>query len=217
MIIDTDTNCTGQLPVLQRNGVTIVGRYYCADQSSYKLIQRDEAKYLSKNNIKIFVVYEDHAVLSLTKQQGRDDADRAMNCAAAIKQPRGSAIYFAAEGPDGGYGSAHLEGLRKYFSGVTEKIGTAFDIGVYGGGIVCRTMRDERYCKFTWLASASTGWEGTCDFYGHKTPEWDLCQVPPLDMSEAEGWPGLSVDIDLNNPRRHNGDFGAFLVPTSDA
>jgi hypothetical protein len=216
MIIDTDFSCRKKSALLLSKGVTTVGRYYCAADDSYKLIQSDEAKELSASKIKIFVVYEDVGQknqLTLSKDQGIADAKTALKRALDIKQPPDSAIYFAVEGLPDGYTTQDIPNLRDYFSGIKQTIGGRYAIGVYGGGVVCKTMFEEGYCKFTWLAAASTSFEGTCKFFGGEIPSWDLAQVPPLNMKDAEGWTGLSVDIDLNNPRRNGGVFGAFLVP----
>jgi hypothetical protein len=210
MIIDTDKDCTGSAPLLKSYGVTIVGRYYCADPTSYKLLGKDEAKYLAQNGFKIFTVFEDAKLLDFSA--GATAAKNAITCARTVGQPNNTTIFFAVDNDY--YMQNDLNGLQQYFKDVKQTIAGRFDVGVYAGGTVCKTIRDAGYARFTWLASASTGWAGTASFYGGDTPEWDLCQVPPLNMSYPEGWPGLSVDIDLNNPTRNKGDFGAFMAPT---
>ena len=212
LVIDTNTSCKGKATWLKGQGVTTVGRYYGIQATYRDIIDNTEAQELSKNGISIFVVFEkagSAGEVTLTKSAGVADATAALGQAQAVKQPLGSAIYFAVEGLPNGYGSNDLPDLRNYFSGINATLGGKYDVGVYGDGIVCKTLQKEGICKFTWLAAASTSFEGTCDYFGGEIPLWDLAQVPPLDMT----WSGLSVDFDVPNLRRNNGKFGEFIVP----
>jgi hypothetical protein len=140
--------------------------------------------------------------LKLTKEQGSKDGQTALDQAANIGQPEGSAIYFAVEGLPNGYKKSDLPKIRDYFSGVTQAIGGKYQLGVYGDGVVCKTMLDEGICRFTWLAAASTSFEGTKAFM--KSWRWTIAQMGPLDI-EANA---LSVDLDVAKD-----EFGAFVVP----
>jgi Domain of unknown function (DUF1906) len=215
MIIDTNISCLNQSQFLLTKGVTAVGRYYRKEHHPEWAVTQPEAQELSTAKIKLFMVWEDYGqanMLNLTQQQGATDAGYAVQQAHDIGQPPGSAIYFAVEGLPDGYTSADLPQIRDYFAGVKSVVGGEYELGVYGDGVVCSTLLQENICKFTWLAAASTSFEGTCKFFGGKSPSWDLAQVPPLELEDD--WSGLSVDVNLNNPRRNGGDFGAFLVPT---
>lgn len=212
MIIDTSINCLGKSNFLKSKGVNTVGRYYRKATHSERRVTKAEAQELSATGIKLFTVFEDYgkeADLVLTSAQGKIDGESARDQARLIGQPQGTPIYFAVEGLPHGYKSGHLPAIRDYFSGVKNKIGSEFSLGVYGDGIVCRTLLAEGICKFTWLAAASTSFEGTCEFFGSK--KWNLAQLPPLDIEE--GWNGLRIDIDHNNAKLNGGDFGSFLVP----
>jgi hypothetical protein len=205
MIIDTNSNCTKQVSFLVQRGVEVVGRYYAATKGS-KVITQAEALALSAKGIKIFTVYEDVGAankFNLTADQGGKDAGRAKTQASAIGQPRGTVIYFAVEGLPSGYTKADLPGIRDYFSGVTKALGKDYTAGVYGDGIVCKTLLGEGMCSHTWLAQASWSFEGTTEFYASK--RWNLAQIV-TDLPEKP-WRGLSVDINEGN-----GDIGSFLV-----
>jgi hypothetical protein len=209
MIIDSNISCLNQSSFLNSKGVTAVGRYYRVNTYPEWAITKAEAQELSKAKIKIFTVFEEYGSagqFTLTKKQGNNDGISALTQASVVGQPQGSAIYFAVEGLPDGYTSADLPGIRDYFSGVKAAIGTKYTLGVYGDGVVCKTLLNEGICKYTWLAAASTSFEGTCDFFG--TARWSLAQLPPLNLSK--GWNGLSIDVNQDN-----GDFGAFLVPVS--
>jgi hypothetical protein len=205
MIIDTNDSCLGKAQLLQSKNVDIVGRYYRMATHPEWAIIKAEAQELSRNNIKIFMVFEDFGYankLKLTKDQGKKDGTSALNQAQAIGQPQGSAIYFAVEGLPDGYKKADLPAIREYFSGVKEAIAGKYELGVYGDGIVCKTMLAENICKYTWLAAASTSFEGTKDFM--KSWKWSVAQMGPLDITTD----GLSVDLNAAK-----NDFGAFVVP----
>jgi hypothetical protein len=205
MIIDTNDSCLGKAQLLLDKNVDTVGRYYRTATHPEWVITKPEAQELSKNDIRIFTVFEDfsHASeLHLTKDQGKKDGISAFKQAQGIGQPQGTAIYFAVEGLPNGFKKADLPAIRDYFSGVKEAVAGKYELGVYGDGIVCMTMLQEDVCKFTWLAAASTSFEGTKDFM--KSWKWSVAQMGPLDISTD----GLSVDL---NVAKNN--FGAFLVP----
>jgi hypothetical protein len=204
MIIDTNTSCLHKSAFLKTKGVTAVGRYYRVVHPEWA-ITKPEAQELSTAQIKIFVVYEDTGKAKdfhLTKVQGQTDGTNALNQARNIGQPQGGVIYFAVEGLPDGYGSANLSAIEDYFAGVEASIGTNYQLGVYGDGIVCKTLLDKGICTHTWLA-ASLGFEGSKDF--HASGRWNLFQTTPLD--QTNGWDGLSVDVN-----EAKNDFGGFFV-----
>lgn len=208
MIIDTNTSCVGKIQTLKDKHVDTVARYYRLQTHPSWKITKAEAQELSKNNIKIIANFEDYghaSDLKLTEDQGKDDGASALAQAHAIGQPAGSAIYFSVEGLPNGYKAADLPAIRKYFSGIKTAIGGEYVLGVYGDGVVCKTLVDEHICKFAWLAAASCSFEDTCKVFARG--QWHLAQLPPLDLD----WNGLSVDINHLNP--NVADIGAFLVP----
>jgi len=205
MIADTNSPCVGAdiLDFLKKRGIKSVGRYYRRESHPEWKITPAEAAGLANAGIKVFVVFEDHGYannFNLSEAQGRADARSAVEQARAIGQPGASVIYFAVEGLPDGYTTADLPGVRNYFAGVTAEIAGRFKIGVYGDGIVCKTLLDEGVCSHTWLAQASYAFEGTIDFYDSN--RWSLAQI----VNELD-WKGLSIDIN-----EHNGDIGDFLA-----
>jgi hypothetical protein len=208
MIIDTNTNCTKAASWLVRRGVEVVGRYYAASAGS-KVIKKDEAQALSAKGIRLFVVYEDVSAaekFKLTTDEGGKHGNIAKVQAGKIGQPKGGVIYFAVEGLPSGYKEDDLPGVRNYFAGVKTSLGDEYRAGVYGDGIVCKTLLDEGICTHAWLAQASWSFEGSQEFYASK--RWNLAQIV-TDLPE-KNWNGLSVDINEGL-----GDIGSFLVPTA--
>jgi Domain of unknown function (DUF1906) len=130
-------------------------------------------------------------------KDGKDAADQA----GKIKQPPGGIIYFAAEGLPHGYDENDLPGVIEYFKGVKEGVGTKYQLGIYGDGVVCGGLLGT-YCKYAWIAAASYTHPGTTEFY--KSKKWALAQKSINHEWEQD----LSVDYD-----EANGEYGAFSVP----
>jgi len=199
-VIDTNTNCLHSIEVLRARGVTAVGRYYRVVHPEWRLT-RPEAQKLSAAGIQLFTVYEDRGRnLSLTVAQGKTDGENALTQARNIGQPPATPIYFAVEGLPNGYIENDLPGIRQYFEGVKQAIGTEYELGVYSDGLVCETLLDEWVCTYTWL-SASKAFAGSRDFY--RSGRWNLAQLTPLDQN----WNGLSVDVN-----EAKNEFGAFTL-----
>jgi Domain of unknown function (DUF1906) len=126
LVIDTNTSCKGSGAYLKSQGVTTVGRYYGIQASYRDIIDDIEAKELCQNGISIFVVFEktgNASELVLSRPAGKLDAQAAVKQAGIVKQPAGSAIYFAAEGLPNGYGSADQSNLQDYFDGIADGLG----------------------------------------------------------------------------------------------
>lgn len=148
------------------NQYDFVVRYYCANQSSAKILTRSEAENLS-NFLNIVCVYQDanNQPAHFSYAIGHDDAKNALNYANdVIKQPENSAIYFAVDfNPDAGIIN---QNVIPYFQGVQAVFNTMnapYKVGVYGSGLVCKTVKDAGYASYTWLAQ-STSYYGTADY-----------------------------------------------------
>ncbi len=196
-VIDTNSDCTNKIAVLQAHAVTAVGRYYTTYHPSYQIL-RPEAQAIVAAGIKLFVVFEDCPNPVLDPDHGARDAKHALAQAMALGQPQGSAIYFAAEGLPDGYAQRDVSNAKKYFSGIASVIGQRYAVGVYSNGVICEALLDAQLCRYAWL-SASTSFEGSAQFYAGG--RWALAQKVPVDID----WDGLSIDND-----DAAADFGAF-------
>ncbi len=86
--------------VIRKAGVGTVIRYY--GQTKAKRLEPIEAAALVAQGLSVAVVYEDNGgsggrISDFSTSRGQADAARAMQYAAAISQPKGSAIYFAVD------------------------------------------------------------------------------------------------------------------------
>jgi hypothetical protein len=210
MIIDSDIGFENHIQSLTNNKVDTVGRYYCDNKQSYKVIGANEARQLAHANIRLFTVFEAEA-LDLSK--GVAHAQAALDCAKAIGQPANSAIYFGIE-KDGGFTAADMPEVTQYFSDINTTIAGRFDIGVYSNGTTCTTLLGPpKLVKYTWLAAASYTHDGNKDFL--KSCRWNMLQMGPTDIlaSQLPSWkaPGVpNWTIDLNFP--NGNDIGSFIA-----
>jgi hypothetical protein len=193
--MDADRDVTKCLKFIVADAYDAVGRYYSSN--TQKRLTKNEALAISATGLQIFTVFEDGARPALTQAAGQRDAKIALKQATDAQQPKGTAIYFAL---DSELDNSDLPGVRACFGGVSSVINGAYELGVYGDGVVCEALQDDGTCKYTWL-SASRGFPGSKQFYQSK--KWTLAQDPHID----QGYHGLSIDLN-----EINGDFGSFTV-----
>ena len=198
--MDSNTNCSPFADDLSGRGIQFVARYY--SQNGSKTLRAAEAQQLSAAGLGIVTVYEDSndAVGSFSAEIGASQAATALELAAAIAQPAGSAIYFAV---DYDATQADVEGpVTSYFTAVKNALAAAetqYAVGVYGSGLTCRVMRDAGLAQFTWL-TCSTGFT---EYAAFRT-QADIVQLAPERLLLA----GLNIDDDI----AQSAEFGAFRL-----
>lgn len=195
--VDSSSACTAtSITCLQGESIAFVGRYYSrTTHVEGKKLTAAEAGLISAAGIQIVAVYEDGPTSYgyFSASRGTADAQGAMQQAAAVGQPNGSAIYFTVD-----YDAATSEiagNITAYFQAVAAAIGGAFKVGVYGSGSVCAAITGAGLAQLAWLAQ-STGWSGYADF-----TQWAIKQGPETSVC------GLNSDTDVAQ-----GDFGGFSV-----
>ncbi|MEX3009909.1 DUF2272 domain-containing protein [Hoeflea sp. TYP-13] len=200
--LDTWRDTTPHIDCFKSEGIGAVGRYY--SKNTWKTLKKPEADALSKNGIKIWVVYQDaqDAYQHFSKSKGVKAAGRALEYARdVIGQPTGSGIYFAV---DFDASDNEIDGaIKRYFVGVNDVFadaGRPYRIGVYGNGACCQRLLDLGLVELTWL-NMSTGHNGHDKFY--KSKQWSLRQRTPKSVCT------ISVDP---NELSESGDFGGFLT-----
>lgn len=211
-IIDTPFNATRKVACLVSHGVGTVIRYYNFSNSlsfPEKCLQLAEAQALGAQGVQIAVVFQQrqNQVADFTELKGRAAGRRAYRHAHdSIGQPAGSAIYFSV---DFDASPAEIENeIAPYFKGIKQ----AFDeesagspeyrLGVYGSGLVCRTLSDKGLIDFIWLAM-SRGFSGTREALA--AGEFHLAQRAPAATL-------CGLDVDFNDANPAHADFGAFTV-----
>jgi len=173
MIIDVSSDCGARAADLRQAGVATVFRYYSRDTiRPSKPIDQQEAEQLAAAGLRLGIVYEGrfgNKPENFDAACGKADGEFARRYAAnVIRQPAGSAIYFAV---DFDASSSQLSaGIVPYFRAVAEAFADAnglpqYRIGVYGSGLTCTTA----HASLTGLGSS--------------------CPVPP------RGWSASAVDL----------------------
>jgi len=195
--VDSSSACdAGSIACLQGKGIGFVGRYYSRmTHIAGKVLSPAEAQLLSAANLTIVAVYEDGPTSAayFSAARGAADANGAMQQAAAVGQPAGSAIYFTVD-----YDAAPADiagAISQYFAAVAATIGGKFQVGVYGSGAVCTAMLNAGSATLAWLAQ-STGWTGHAQFNA-----WAIKQGPEQSVC------GLNSDTDVARD-----DFGGFTL-----
>ncbi len=104
-IIDCPNSLTSKIPTLRANGVKVVIRYYNHKNSRIfptKCLEPAEAAALDEAGIALATVFEQRAgagghIEDFGTANGTRDGTRAKELAKRLRQPEGSAIYFAVD------------------------------------------------------------------------------------------------------------------------
>lgn len=205
-VIDTATNVGEHAEDLARAGVQCVMRYYNHRNVNLpeKRLLADEAKRLTEAGLSIGVVFQQRGgagghINDFELSDAKRDAERALELADALKQPSGSAIYFAV---DHDYiKPAHLDAITEYFAEVKRILNGNYRLGAYGSGHVLQRLLDHDLTDLSWL-SQSTGWTGHHKFIASQN--WALLQGPVTQ------WPAKNFSYDPNKVNPAFADFGQF-------
>ena len=202
--VDTNSNCTNFAQGIAGEGYKFVCRYY--RPGDIGALTHGEAQALIGAGLSLVAVFEGggNKPSWFSAAQGTADAQHALDHAAKVGQPSGTAIYFAvdydASAGDVGAGiSAYFGAIKAAFAAA----GAPFRIGVYGSGLVCQTIIAAGLASTGWL-SGSTGWRS----YSSYLPHANLVQAAP-EVTICNGQ--LSVDRNVGQ----TADFGAFSTLVS--
>lgn len=190
------------LDVSRYLGVKTIIRYYDYVNETIrgKTPKASELALIKKNGFKVMMVFQhnNNRIASFTKQRGADDAKRTLELASLWSQPKGSAIYFGADGSFSS--SSEQSAVKAYFEAARPVVKNAsYKLGAYGSGATCKMLLDAGIVDYCWLANA-TGWSGYAAF--NSSNKWVLKQSLPKDCG------GINVDFDVVN-----GEFGDWSIP----
>ncbi len=204
--ISTDRHCHTSAVCLVAAGKTFVIRYYSRTTGRpEKRITPAEANILAQSGLDIVTVYQDGAdeIDYFYEARGMLDGQSAHDYATQLRQPAGSAVYFAVDL------DASLEQIngkilpyfRKVKEGMDQRAGglSPYVIGVYGSGLTCQLVRENHaLAQYAWLAG-STAWAGSGNYH-----TWNIRTHTNLDHQQLCG---LQDGWDRNEA---HGDFGQF-------
>ena len=201
--ISTNLHMTEEAACLKSKGVTFVFRYYSKTTTQdEKRITLTEAEALNSQGILLAMVYEDGPTVIGYFQTGRGtkDAKAALQYAASLGQPQGSAIYFAV---DEDFTSSQITSrILPYFQEIQAEFaaqGTPYRIGVYGSGLVCKRIKPA-VATYSWVAE-STEWGGTSTYTA-----WDVKQTHPSNSLCGISTNGYEECVSRDSA------FGAFTL-----
>lgn len=198
--IDLPRDASDVLNELRGSGLGFVARYYRNPESRWPALTPSEAQRLSSLGLNIVAVWESHShdPAYFSYASGYNDALSASRQARAVRQPAGSAIYFAV---DYDAQPAALGSVIDYFRGVSAGLSAAsgamplYKVGVYGSGAVCEAVKRAGLAHYSWLSN-STAWAGSLGYRG-----WNIRQTGRLS--------NLSFDHDADEARD---DYGGFRL-----
>jgi hypothetical protein len=197
--IDLPTDASDVLGELKTIPLAFVARYYRDPASRWPTLTASEVQRLSALGVKLVTVWEWHSrdPAYFSYASGYNDALSAYLQAKTVRQPAGSAIYFAV---DFNARDTALQQVDQYFRGVAAAGGgrPEYKIGVYGSGTVCAEVKAAGLAQYSWL-SGSTAWDGTLGYTG-----WNIRQA-----AQGARFGALSFNHDANEAR---GDYGGFRL-----
>jgi hypothetical protein len=200
--VDTTVNCHSLAAAIKEAGYDFVCRYYNRNNPG-KNLTAPEAAALTQAGLYIVAVWENGFPTSadyFTYEAGKRDGGDAHRYARSIGQPANTPIYFTIDydaSPEELFGA-----VSRYVQGVVDAFeeeaasGTQYDIGIYGSGLACSSLRHAfGGITHAWLAE-SRGWSGYDEFAG-----WNIKQLGGATVA------GIPVDTNVTS-----GSGGGFRV-----
>jgi hypothetical protein len=185
---------------LKEAGYSFAGRYYNINNQA-KNLTLAEAKVLSSAGLAIIAVWENGYPIKasyFSYDVGVHDGTSAYFYAMkTIGQPAGTPIYFAV---DYDASSADLaSSIVPYFNGIADGIKAIggndplYEVGVYGSGLVCKSLLTQDLATYTWMAQPSE-WQGSKDFTDFNLKQLMQKLECPSIKGGVEGDPDTSPD-----------------------
>ncbi len=207
-VIDTNHNVTRKLAALKALGIETIIRYdNRLGPHGEKQVKSDEARAIADAKMRLAIVYEGAGdkVSQFSEGLGYLDAKYSRQKAPERGQPDGSAVYFAVDF-DATAGQVESR-IIPYFQGVKRAFeeeggGADLRVGVYGSGLVCRTVKKADLADLTWI-SCSMGWAESRAFLA--AGDYTLRQHTPKTIA--------GLDTDPNDINPDVTDIGDFVPP----
>ncbi|ESU34091.1 hypothetical protein G3A_02915 [Bacillus sp. 17376] len=191
---------------LKAAGYQTVGRYLTnvPNSSLNKKIQPGELQNIFNAGLTVFPIYQTIGSYLgyFTIEQGRIDAQAALNAAREHGFLKGATIYFAVDFDV--LGHEITQNIIPYFIGVNDRmnnLGSIYKIGVYGPRAVCIRVSERGLATTSFVSGMSTGYSGNL---GYPLPEnWAFDQISTISIGSGDGY----IEIDNNiKSGRYNGE-----------
>src|SRR5215468_8858541 len=168
-VIDTPHNAAKYAAKLAAQNVKVVVRFYARKPQPGlrdKIMASDgnmidgvhEPTILIRNGLSIVSLYQYRNNLpekfmkgledtGSAKAEAAADAKAALDQARLVGQPEGSAIYFGVDF-NVARNSSGMDAVLEYFRFMNQTVGGRYAIGIYGNGLVNRTLREEKLVAY---------------------------------------------------------------------
>ena len=176
---------------LKNDGYDFIIRYYTSlsEQDTGKLLKDTEVSTLHNANLKIVSVYQDNgrSISDFSIEKANLHAERAMELAESLGQPKGGVIYF---GVDFSPSSSELGTIAQYFNTINNKLSGKYRIGVYGTAEVCDRIKPN-FASHSWLShdirSNTDSIEGTPEYISYDSLlKYDIKQAEKTFYNSKE-------------------------------
>lgn len=185
-----------------------------------KVITENEIRLLKINGMTSIAVFQylsdSEETFANWKVRAAADANRALDLASKLKQPKKTAIYFGADGDfvhnlkrpckrvDKDKVGNCTQEVRNYFSTVSDLLKKRdYNVGVYGSGATCEMLTRKGLVKYCWL-SFSTG--HTNRQFGLTSEKTVLRQLVEAKSAKDVAKCGRRIDFNQASAK----DFGQF-------
>ncbi|WFB47052.1 DUF1906 domain-containing protein [Vibrio coralliilyticus] len=143
------------IPAIKKAEIAYVGRYYGYANSTQlptKCLSKAEATALSNAGFKIVVIFQkcQKSSACFSGLEGEIAGKQALHRATQVGQPLGSAIYFAVD-----FNATEYDvrgAIKDYFVSVNRELGSKYQVGVYGSGLVCSYLYNAGLCTHRWVS-----------------------------------------------------------------
>lgn len=207
---------------LVRNDFEIVGRYLTGSTvNGNKYLTQSELNMLFANGLSVFVIYQDEkeyyqthpdettTVNYYNREQGRNDAKKAVTAAESLGIYYGETIFFSV---DYDFNDKQTtKDIIPHFQGIAEYIrfhGNKYKVGVYAPRNICTRIYNAGYASMCFVSDMSTGFSGN---KGYALPEkWTFDQIREYQQGASDG--AFNVDCVAIS-----GDYRGFrsIVPST--
>ena len=202
---DTSTQLTAtKAKRIYANDFRIVGRYLTGRTTAGpKFLTRDELNMLFSQGLSVFAIYQDETqyynehpteettVNYYNRDQGYNDAKKAVAAAEALGIPYGETIFFAVDYDFNDKQTTNM--IIPHFVGINDYMrnnGNKYTIGCYGPRNICSRISKLGYAKWSFVSDMSTGYSGNKGFI---LPEnWVFDQIREYTQGAADG--GFALD-----------------------
>lgn len=181
------------------NDFRIIGRYLTGSTTNGpKNLTKEELNLLFNQGLSVFAIYQDEkeyyrnhpdemtTVKYYNYEQGKNDAQKAVEAAESLGIPYGEPIFFAVDYDFNNDQTTkmiipHFQGIYDYI----RKNGNKYLVGCYAPRNICRRISDNGYATWSFVSDMSTGFSGNKGFI---LPEnWVFDQIREYTQKSIDG------------------------------